>query len=229
MSIHIENEPVPKANPESWPLISWPVRFRRHCPPVTAPPSLTFTEVFEGRRSARELETAPLRTVLNLLGYALSPRFVREGDPLGRTRRPSLSSGALHPIETVIVHGRSRRRVLRYDARLHCVELLRVANSDAVKRFDNRCRSILPDASATTLCFIGDSRRVAAAYDNYESLLWRDAGAVLQTVALTATAYRLGFCPLGLLGTDLVIALGLDRNFIVPVGCAVLGFHSTAP
>jgi nitroreductase len=39
------------------------------------------------------------------------------------------------------------------------------------------------------------------AYGNSESLVWRDSGALLQTLALAAELYGLGFCPLGILGS----------------------------
>ena len=69
---------------------------------------------------------------------------------------------------------------------------------------------------------VGDMNRVAALYERPESLLWRDAGVLLQTLALVATAYRLALCPLGILGTAVVRALGLPEP-ILGVGVALIG------
>ncbi len=49
----------------------------------------------------------------------------------------------------------------------------------------------------------------------------------MQTLALVATAYRLAFCPLGILGTPVVEAIGLSRE-VVAVGAAMIGRHCEA-
>jgi SagB-type dehydrogenase family enzyme len=133
-----------------------------------------------------------------------------EADTLGRSRRPSPSAGALHPIDVVLVHGASR--AFRYAALTHHLETLRVARPEHLRAFFNDCRQILPQASGTAIVLVGDLDRVAAVYEQPALLLWRDAGVLLQTLALVATAYRLAFCPLGVLGTPVAHALGLPAR-----------------
>jgi len=70
---------------------------------------------------------------------------------------------------------------------------------------------------------LGDLGRVASHYAEPISLLWRDAGAYLQTTALAATAYRLAFCPLGILGNEVVAALDLNHTLVRAVGSAIIG------
>lgn len=77
-------------------------------------------------------------------------------------------------------------------------------------------------AHGTAVFLLGDVARVTAVYENSLSLLWRDAGALLQTLFLSATAFRLAFCPLALLGREIAEALGLEGR-LIGAGSAVIG------
>ena len=104
----------------------------------------------------------------------------------------------------------------------HQLQALRVLAREDLEAFLRDCHTILPEASGTGIVLVGDINRVAALYKRPESLLWRDAGVLLQTLALVATAYRLAFCPLGILGTAVVRALGLPEPTL-GVGVALIG------
>lgn len=81
-----------------------------------------------------------------------------------------------------------------------------------MRQFCDNCCELLPEASGYGLVLVGDEGKVAAVYEHPSSLLWRDAGAVLQTIALVCTAYGLAFCPLGIEGQDAVDAVALPRR-----------------
>jgi len=179
--------------------------------------------LLEGRRSSRTIEPASIREVLNAIAFATRPRFVLGDDAHNRTRSVSPSAGALHAVDVLIIEPRTFPRLLRYDPLNHHVETLRLAQPSGLLTFLTMSRELLPDARATILMFVGDLRRVEALYEHPHSLLWRDAGALLQTLALVAAAYRLVFCPLGLLGGEIVDALVLDRDTALPLGCAAIG------
>ena len=175
------------------------------------------------RRSERAIRPAPLREIVNALGFAMQPRFVLEGDTHLRTRRPTISAGALHSVNVVVVDWRCFSKALRYDPMTHRLQSLRVVQSESLHEFAKICGAILPEGPKTALALIGDKRRIDALYEHSTSLLWRDAGALLQTLAIVSAAYRLAFCPLGTLGGHLVEALGLNQQFARPVGCAAIG------
>lgn len=179
-----------------------------------------FGAVFEARRSRRAMARATLREISNAIGFATRPREMLEADILGRARRPSPSAGALHPIDILLVCRASR--VFRYAPLTHELENLRVADRTSVHAFLEDCRLLVPDAPVSALVLVGDVARVASVYEQPLSLLWRDAGVLLQTLALVTTAYRLAFCPLGILGTPVVEALRLPAR-AVGVGAALIG------
>jgi hypothetical protein len=223
VSIRIDPDPRPRANPAPTRGIRWPVRRIIVCPPIAPPPNdESFGAVLELRRSGRAIVTASLREVVNALAFATRPRFLPDGDDFDRSRRPTVSSGALHPVECIVVDWRGAMRIMRYAPREHHLELLIQHESNAALTFAQTCREILPTAARTAIVLVGDGARLAAAYDNSASLLWRDAGALLQTLSLVATAYRMAFCPLGLLGREVVNALGIGDH-AVPLGVGLLG------
>jgi hypothetical protein len=113
--------------------------------------------------------------------------------------------------------------MMRYDAWAHQLETLNVQNEGALRGFIDKCRQVLPNAPAAALVFLGSLPIVATAYEQPISLLWRDAGALQQTFALTAAVYRLAFCPLGILGNEIVEAAGINKQTIQAVGVAMIG------
>jgi hypothetical protein len=81
-----------------------------------------------------------------------------------------------------------------------------------------------PEARSQMLVFAADAKRCYSFYECAESLFWRDAGAVLQSVFLSAEAFGLGFLPLGFLGQPLLDAIGMADD-LVPCGVAVIGLR----
>ncbi|MYF31328.1 MAG: SagB/ThcOx family dehydrogenase [Gammaproteobacteria bacterium] len=221
VSPDIDEDPRPRAVPElKLPRAEWPVTRTFDCGDIVPPLELSFAATLEARRSHRVMSRAPLREVVNAIAFGVRPRERIEGDALGRSLRPSPSAGAIHPVDVLLVHGSSR--VFRYSPLAHQLEGLRVRRREELETFLEDCGQILPEAAGTAIVLVGEVNRVAAAYTRPESLLWRDAGVLLQTLALVATAYRLAFCPLGILGTPVVRAMGLSE-YVSAVGVALIG------
>ena len=214
-------DPRPRAVPLDEPDFLWPSRCSIACSQVSPPPDRTFSSVLEGRRSIRTMSPLRLREVVNTLAYATLPRFRKEGDSASRTARPALSAGALHPISIVTITGGQSPRAFRYNSLAHRLELLD-AKRPSLKDILGQAESVLPGANGTLLMFVADAQRTEHWYTNSESLVWRDAGALLQTIALTATAFGQAFCPIGLLGDALVGGLN-GHPHLTATGAAVIG------
>lgn len=186
-------------------------------------PTKTFADVIEGRRSTRVLSSAQLELTVGALLFALRPRFRKEADLLQRSRRLSLSAGALHPISILMFHDGF---VFRLNADASALELLTFSD-EAHVAWTNKCQRVLPEANGTFLTLVADMARPNTAYANSESLVWRDAGAMLQTIALVAELFGLGFCPLGILGNEVVAALPSSSQLLA-VGAAAIGLKVDA-
>jgi nitroreductase len=199
-----------------WPVLR-AVPFGQH----RAPAERSFLDVFESRRSARALTSAPLEALVDVLRLALAPRFWKDGDPLRRSRRPVLSAGALHPISVLLFAGIAIYRVNVDESlleELHVPPELRAS-------WVSKCKQLLPAADGAFIVLIADMARPNAAYEYSASLVWRDAGALLQTLALAAESYGLGFCPLGILGSEVVDGLP-GTNQLLAVGAAAIGLST---
>lgn len=113
--------------------------------------------------------------------------------------------------------------MFHYDPLAHQIEILVFGKGskdlDELKRVT---AEILPGSCGTAIVFLANIDRVAGVYDNPLTLVWRDAGALLQTMFLAATAFRLAFCPLGILGHQVARALGLERR-LTAVGVMLIG------
>lgn len=81
---------------------------------------------------------------------------------------------------------------------------------------------VLAGSDATRLLFLAEPGKTLGKYQNGYSLVWRDAGALLGVMSLTATAQGLHFCPLGITGEPWASALA-DQGQLAGVGLALLG------
>jgi hypothetical protein len=120
--------------------------------------------------------------------------------------------------------GRGRSiRLFHYESITNSLWMVRVLREELIVRLRVRAQQLLPEADGHLIALLGRHSVVENVYQNSESLLWRDGGALLQTLSMTATSIGLGFCPLGLLGTGLVEALGVDGSLVQALGLAWLG------
>ena len=220
-------DPAPRRLSAEATVLHWPVTRRLRCPTVVPPPPESYVSVVESRRTTRVMEPAPLREIINLIAFATRPRSIKVDDSFGRSRGLALSAGALHPVSIVIIDRRTTLRAMRYVPADHVLELLQPNEHRLIKELAEKCAEILPEARGTILSFLADLFTVEAVYDRAASLLWRDAGAVLQSLALAATAFRLAFCPVGILGNEVVRALALPPARVIATGAAVVGRSTT--
>jgi hypothetical protein len=197
---------------------AWPVEDSTPFRTFEAPADVSFVDVFEQRRSTRALAPATVDAMMTVFHFGLTPRFWQEGDGMRRSRRPALSAGALHPISVVLF---ADSVVYRVNAELCTLDRLTFP-SDAYETWLGRCMLLLPNARGAFIALVADMGRSRAAYENSESLILRDAGAMLQTLALAAKWFGLGFCPLGILGNEVVSALPASEQLLA-VGAAAIG------
>jgi len=69
-----------------------------------------------------------------------------------------------------------------------------------VTNFLEHVNGIVNISNATIVWFVAHYHRTAAKYENPESLIWRDGGALINSIQLTCTALNINCCPIGSLG-----------------------------
>jgi SagB-type dehydrogenase family enzyme len=135
------------------------------------------------------------------------------------TRRPAPSAGAIHPIHVVLAWPQASAWH-RYDPLDHA---LRSFHGKADPREAHASlQQVLAAPHAALVLLAAEVGRTQAKYEHAASLVWRDAGALLATMALAAQAVSLAFCPLGVTGEPWASGL-LEEDGLVGVGAAFVG------
>lgn len=184
----------------------------------------TFDSVLRSRRSVRMMLPTTTKVVAAVVRETLKSDFLGTGERKGQKRKAVVSAGALHPVKAVIIS--PDEPPLYYDDGLDRFLALPVLDQGCFQSFRSHCRDVLPNAKGHWVALIADCRDLSRNYSDHESLLWRDAGAAIQTMGLIAEAFNLAFCPLGMLGQEIVKAIRADANDLLAVGVVALGVHS---
>lgn len=179
-----------------------------------AGPSLK--SVLHSRRSNRAFSEASTEEVASVVREALRTEFVGVETKFGRKLKGVVSAGALHPVKGVLLD-RDGNPIF-YDDVDDRFMSVGVRDVRQLEGFLKDCREVLPEAQGRWVALIADCRDLSRLYTNHQSLLWRDAGAAIQAMAMVAEALELAFCPIGILGQGLIDAL-LPGD----AGCAVVG------
>lgn len=177
--------------------------------------------VLRSRRSDRVFSEAPIEEVAFVVRETLRADFVGVDAKCGRKLKAVMSSGALHPVKCVLLG--QEGSPIYYDDVGDRFLSVGVRDAQQLNAFLQKCQSVLPEANGHWVALIADSRDLSRLYSDHQSLLWRDAGAVIQTMALVTEARGLAFCPLGILGQHLIDALLPDGSGFVAVGVVAIG------
>jgi hypothetical protein len=183
----------------------------------------SFDEIFRDRRTRRVFDPVTLRETRGFIQHVFGVQQVGKNDQAGRTRKAFISSGALHPVDVIILDGPDVEDPILFDDARRKFLTLPVLNRSGFSLAVDEARGLLPHASGHQILLVGDSRRLSASYLNSDSLLWRDAGAALQGCSLAASAYGYAFCPLGYTGSSVLTCLGPPNNGIVALGLGLFG------
>lgn len=200
-----------------WPAIA--VDTTRFEPPQFHRP---IAETIEARRTRRALDALSDAQTLGLIDRLCHAHLRSDGSEGVRMRKSAISAGALHPIDVIVI-GDAERAPLLYNDSSRVFEILAVHNKAALAEAVANLRAMAPDARGHLVVLAGHLARVASAYENPESLLWRDAGAVDQLLAMGAFAAGGAYLPLGALPQAIVRSIRGNDEEVLGVGCGLIG------
>ena len=214
----LTDEPVPRRPPSAWqPFVPIGATLENLRRPI-ARGDRNFQDVLAARRSAIgnsvgwPLVGELLWHAAGLKGHAQAGRA---GLPIGWSASPT--SGGLQSICIVCISDDGSAPRL-YEPSDHAFSVL-ATNSKAVHEENEiAVTSVAGGHRGCTLRLIGDRSKLLAAYENVDSLLLRDAGAIVATICLCAEWLGLCACPLGFLGNALVPLIGFPADRFQGVG-----------
>jgi SagB-type dehydrogenase family enzyme len=214
-------EPRPRSVP--WGVNNWqPLAIsKRDLPAPTTEPRIPFLQVLEQRRSNAVSRELPFEALAELLWHGARARETGRGRlGLPWEHRSAPSAGGIHPIELFVrVPGPDGLNL--YDPLAHALASVEVVNNDELFSLDRQVAAAAPTARGTIVILVANTNRAEAAYEGSESLVWRDAGCLMMTLHLVAEYLGLAFCPIGVLGTALVRALGEPTGWVAAGTCVV--------
>ncbi|HBO1217385.1 TPA: nitroreductase family protein [Pseudomonas aeruginosa] len=189
--------------------------------PSKVPPVLGALQLLERRRSQRSFTHLRPEELAALLWFSARTQATANSN-LGfqLEQRPSPSAGAIHPVH-VLVLTPGDTEWCRYDGRANA--LIEVpGSSDILQGLSVQMESMVPAPEATKTLLVAEPGKTQAKYFNHESLVWRDAGALLATMGFVAEALNLNYCPIGITGEPWASMLSSEGN-LVGVGAALIG------
>lgn len=214
-------DPLPRSNPERYTPVGW--ELGEICPLPASAQTLSrpFGEVLDGRTSQRMLGVVDDEQLGAFLWHSCRTRGSAASN-LGfdLEHRAAPSAGAIHPVH-VMVNRPDDARWWLYQPGFHQLAELKGASTVLAGLYELSLQ-VLEGQDATRLLFLAEPGKTLGKYQDGCSLIWRDAGALLGIMALTATAQGLNFCPLGITGEPWASKLA-DQGKLAGVGLALLG------
>lgn len=220
-------EPCPRDLALPWQPFNWPVRRTITLRSPSPPPLGRFADILLQRRSDRRMLCAPLGSVVELLRFCSRTRVSWVYEGLDRHQSPVISGGALQGINLLLAPSSRSSRLFRYDRTGDRLDVLNTARPNQVRRLRQHVQECLPVAvDGVTVVFVADRAKYDAAYRSSETLIWRDSGALLQVIAMSASALGLAACPVGIHGDEIIGALTDDCNRLFGCGVIQVGRHA---
>jgi SagB-type dehydrogenase family enzyme len=187
--------------------------------------SADFFQVLSNRRSRRAFSLISIDQISEFLwqiGKVHRTRVEPNGQILSYRQSPS--AGAIHPFDILISlpEQLANRNFYLYNAIEHKLNLI---NSERIllNNFFNLIHECIAIDNGTLIWLAGRASATNAKYKNYQSLFWRDSGALLMTAHLVASALKMNSCLVGTLGNPYLRNIIGNESSLYSGGGLVLG------
>lgn len=219
------HNPTPKAKEEQPPIFNYPIIDTIKLPFPTQLKTADFFDVLANRKSKRTFSRLEIDDISNILYFSAKTKNIAIKDNgYIVSHRPSPSAGAIHPIDILILTSRIDRvkSFYYYNAFQHSINKLKLSES-LTGEFIKHLNSVVEIGEGTLFWFIAHESRTAAKYENSMSLIWRDAGALIQCIQMVCTALDLNSCGVGTLAEPFVTNMFLEYGCISSCGGIIVG------
>lgn len=185
---------------------------------------INFWDVVAHRKSVRTFQSVSLETISEILWTCAKVKSLSiSNSNYILTHRPTASAGARHPIDILIYSSAlASQDLFYYNPFDHSLNQL-IFDHKLLDSFLIHVNQMMGNKIETAFWFVAHFSRTEAKYTNAQSLVWRDAGALINAIQLASIALNIGSCPLGTLGEPYISKLLGKRNNIYGVGGILLG------
>jgi len=214
--------PIPRDTPVPHADFSYRVIGREYLAIPEPPSECSFWNVLASRRSRRAGPIAKAQ-LTDLLWYSAKTRAsYREQDGFLWQSRPAPSAGGRHPIDVIVLQEERGQVMGRlYDPIAHALCKLSIDQRRAIT-FYRHVNAMISASDGVVIWFVAQFGRTLGRYVYGESLVWRDAEALLATVYLVCEALGLACCAIGSTGNpDIPQIVGAEKELTGVGGCIV--------
>ena len=212
--------PRPRSEPLQYAPIAWSPSALVPLPDSPLPETPQFEAVIESRRTRYEFASLPDEQLAALMHLTCRVRAMLSGSlSFSQSFRPVPSAGAIHPVH-VVLHRPGDAALHRYDPYEHGLRQLEVPVD--VRALRAAMHEVIEAPSATLMLLVAEPGMTASKYEDSASLVWRDAGVLLGTIAMAAEALSLNFSPMGVTGEPWASQL-IPGAPLAGVGAAFVG------
>ena len=213
--------PTVRAEPGHYQPFTWPDGTFHALPEIEDVGDEGILNLLDHRRTRRTFSALSEIQLGQLLWRCARTQAIAESDyGFELELRPTPSAGAIHPIH-ILIHLPGASHWCRYDSRRHGLSEI-PGSVEAFVGLEEQCHRSLPAEQVTRLLLVAEPGKTSAKYKNGESLIWRDAGALLAVMAVIAEALDYSFCPLGITGDPWAGRLA-PSGVLSGVGVALVG------
>lgn len=213
--------PTPKDTEEDVTPFNYPIG---DIVPLAIPPAdynFNYFNLSHLRRSYKNLGALSIQQLGEMLWFTAKVIDIYvQPNGYSLTHRPSASAGARHPIDLLVI-SQNQSTLAYYNPFEHSLNRLKLDESIVASLINHINESVLI-GDAILFWFIAHPERTTAKYDHSQSLIWRDAGALLHCIQSTCTAMGLGSCPVGTLAEPYISQLFKDAP-IISAGGIIIG------
>lgn len=219
------DSPVPRPHELPYSEFVYPVEHRRLLEVPDPLPETELSRVLSSRNSRRSFHKLSLKDLNSLLWYSAHAFEVSSPGQLRWQHRPAPSAGGKHPIDLLVLKDEDGSSVAEiYEPTPHSLGRLKLASgTQALNQFLRRVNQVLPVEDGTVVWFAAQFDRTLSKYENGESLVWRDCGALMATISLVAECLALNSCGVGITGEPDISQMLSSENTVVGVGGLIVG------
>lgn len=202
--------------------VSYAIESKQFLSEPSSPPSASFFQVVDKRRSRRDFAPLPLDQLCSLLWFSCRTIDIAPPRETRWEHRPSPSAGGRHPIDVFVVESNSNyERLFLYQPVPHALAQLQIDKKYLRKLLD-AIDDVLPIQKASVIWFGAQFARTLSRYKHGESLVWKDAGALTAIISLVAESLKLSSCPVGITGEP-YFSRCIQSSEVLGVGGVLLG------
>ena len=129
-----------------------------------------------------------------------------------------------HPLNILIFRSEGESTVPElYEATAHALARVKLSTAEFLHQFLSHLNQVLKIEEGVIIWFAAQFDRTLAKYENGESLVWRDCGALLATISLVAEALDLNSCAVGITGEPYVSQMLTSNKQVIGAGGIILG------